>query len=161
MWRSTLRIGLIFTLAIGLAGCSGTYVNIPPEPGDVASQNPNSSRVRELVTKSLKMVISDAGLQGPIELQMPDATTKLTHAAIADAVPQVIAPDAEDGPEPEAQMQVTGVRIRGTNGEVDVRRPRSAGSDVMQLVTAYSDWAPFSGWTVQRVRVWRGVADEG
>jgi len=161
MLRSTLRIGLALSLLVSLAGCGGTYVNIPGQAGDVASQNPNSSGVRQLIGNSVEMVISDANLEGPIALEMPEATSRLTHVAVAENVPKVIVPGAETQPTPAVTMEVTGVRIRGTQGEVDIRRPRSASTEVKQLVTAYGQWAAFSGWTVTRTRVWRGVADQG
>jgi hypothetical protein len=158
MLRSAISatLGLILVAA---TGCSGTYVNIPHQAGDLASQDPNSARVRDLLTKATKDVIRTHNLPSPVQLNMPEATSNETHAVVASNIGGVIAPGAQTQPEPATTINVIAIRIRGTEGEVDFRAPTRAGSDVKTLITAYADWAMFSNWTIQRTKVWPGVAE--
>jgi len=155
--RFAIKTVLVCLVSAMLIGCGGMYVNIPPEPGDVAQQNPNNARVRALLARAFEAVIDDANLEGPVRLELPEATTSLTHAAVADEVSKALSPDEEG--EATATLTATGVRIRGTQGEVDIRRPAGPDGDTTELTTVYAHWDTFIGWTVSRVRVWRGVQD--
>jgi len=156
MRRNPTAAMLAGLIAITLTGCGGGYVTIPPDPGDVASQNPNSPKVRELMAKSLAAVLEQAQLETPVTLAMPETTTKLTHAAVASKVEGALGPE-EKAPADAPTLEVTGVRIRANEAAVDILRPRSQGESVKQLVTASAKWDLFTGWNIQRVRVWRGV----
>jgi hypothetical protein len=157
MLRSTMSLSLALLVTALLAGCSGAYVNIPHEPGDLASQDPNSSRVRDLLAKSCREIVSTYNLSTPVALELPEATTRKTHAVVAADVPGAIAPGAQTQAQAATTLKITGIRVRGTNGQVDVRAPTRPGSEVDQLITAYAHWAAFSNWTVQRTKVWPGV----
>jgi len=155
---TSLSLLIALTLA-SFPGCASPYVNIPHEAGDVASENPNTENIRDLLAKSCNEVIRTNNLEGPIALDLPDETNKKTHRIVAGNVRGAISPGAETRPEPKATLRIVGVRTRGLNGEVDIRAPTRPGSSARPLHTVYADWALFSHWSVQEVRVWPGVRE--
>lgn len=150
-----------FTLltAVLLTGCSGMYVNIPHQPGDIASENPNNERVRDLVAKACTAVIEDNNLPGPVAIKMPDTTSRRTDKIIASRVKGAISPAAQTKPQPATVLKVVGIRIRGSSGEVDMRAPTRGGSEMAVLHSVEANYSAFTHWTVQTVNVWPGVRE--
>ena len=146
--------GLLLAIA---AGCS-PYVNVPPLQGDVARHNADATQIRNIVVPAVRAVLDEEPPSGPYVVQLPESAEKLTYPA---TLPQIgdnaHPPFAEDLPENAPIYEVTGVRIRGFDGQVDVVRPGTYGG--RQLVTVYLRNPPFADWNVQRVRVWRGPVD--
>lgn len=68
-------------LMAALAGCS-TYVNIPPQTGDMAGNNPNVDGVVEVQTVALRAMVERTLITGPFKLILPAGTTAETYAAI-------------------------------------------------------------------------------
>lgn len=154
----TQKLTTVFALAIiGLLafGCQ-TYVNIPKQDADTASHDPNGKTVRTVVTKALRYAIDEAGITEPVQIMLPANTEKLTYANVVENLgEQAVSPFEEDVPNLAGIVFAKGIRIRGTEGEVDIARP--VGDGVDQLVTVYLDWQPLKGWEAFRLHVWRGV----
>ncbi|MFW5681724.1 MAG: hypothetical protein ACOC1G_01850 [Phycisphaeraceae bacterium] len=152
-------------LATGLAlltlhvGCSPyPYANIPPLQGDVARHNIDANSIRTIVVPAVKAVVAQEPPDGPYVVELPQSAEKLTYPAILPRIGDNANPPFAEGlPEDAPVYEVTSIRIRGFDGQVDVVRPGSYGG--RQLVTVYLRNPPFADWTVQRVRVWRGPVD--
>lgn len=150
----TLSIVLILTGLMSL-GCQ-TYVNIPPQKKDTANHNPNGKAVRTVMVEAVRAALADGGITGPVQVMLPANTNKLTYAQVISAIgDQAVSPFEEDVSGITGVVFAKGVRIRGTQAEVDVARPIGDGID--QLVTVYLTWKPMSGWRADRVHAWRGV----
>ncbi len=154
----TQKITTIVALAIiGLLvfGCQ-TYVNIPKQDSDTASHDPNGKTVRTVIAKAVRYAIDEAGITEPVQVMLPANTEKLTYANVLETIgDQAVSPFEEDVPDIAGIVFAKGIRIRGTQGEVDIARP--VGDGVDQLVTVYLDWQPLKGWEAFRLHVWRGV----
>ncbi len=151
-------VGLAWSilLAISVVGCSPyAYVNIPPQTGDVARHSPNSSLVRQVYAAALGAVLADRPLPAPVAIELPDGADVETHADVAERIGSPAVSPYNDSVTPMSTVRVQQVRVRGAEAQVDVVRPGLGGRD--QLVTVYLTWAPFSDWTAQRVREWRGA----
>ncbi len=152
----SIQLTILLTLACLYAlGCH-PYVNIPKQDADTASHNPNGKTVRTVMIYAIRTAILDGGIDGPVQIMLPEDTSKLTYTYIANAIgDQAVVPDDDAMTAVDGIVFAKGVRIRGNTGEVDIIRP--AGDGVDQLVTVYMTWKPVSGWHSDGVRVWRGV----
>ncbi len=168
-------------LLAALAACTPpTYINIPPEKGDVALSNPNAGNVQQIIVASVRRVLEHDPLGKPYELRLPEGTTPETYALVvtqlgADALVPSDVPSVtvgEDGkvvqgsrttPTPGGSgggdslgrfptVEVRSIRMRAARGQVDVVRPSMSGRS---LVTVYLDWEAGFGWAAGRVRAWR------
>lgn len=151
----TLTLSMTLILAcLTLTSCQ-TYVNIPKQSADTANHNPNGKTVREVMVYAIHTAMLDGGIDGPVQIMLPEGTSKLTYTYVANAIgDQAVLPDDQAVPV-EGIVFAKGVRIRGNDGEVDIIRP--AGDGVDQLITVYMTWKPVGGWHSNSVRVWRGV----
>lgn len=158
--RTTMRLAGSLSAAallmLVLSACSAPYVNIPAQPGDVASANPNASSVRDVAVASFGRVLETRDVSMPVRIELPAGSDSLTYAAVASRLGEyeVLTPADEDV-EPAARLVLEQVRIRGWNAEADVRRP--IGGEAQQVVTVYLRRSPFTGWTVEYTRPWRGA----
>ncbi|MEM8739240.1 MAG: hypothetical protein AAGG38_12310 [Planctomycetota bacterium] len=173
---------LIVPGILALSACSSrtflpTYINIPPENGDWAFNNPNSKDVQQIQVVAIQKSLRHEPLDSPYELRLPENSRATTYALItrelgSDAVipPEVPAvafnedgkpippdPDAPPLPQPERlgdfpTLEVRAIRIRAGDGQVDLVRPSTTGR---RLSTVYLDYQPGFGWSADRVRAWR------
>jgi hypothetical protein len=164
---------------LSLTACSSNpgYVNIPAQRGDVASSDPNTENVRQVIEKAVQASLEQRPIQGPYELVLPERATPETYAVLtyrlgADAVIPGNIPavplDEEGEPipqegEPAAAVEpvtlaefpaltIKAVRVRGRDGSVDLTRP-DAGAAPMHEVTLR--WEAGFGWFAKDVRPWR------
>ena len=147
--------------AAALAGCA-TYVNIPPQAGDLARHDPNLENVFHVQKQAMQAVLDDQAPQGPYQLILPDDTKPTTYDALAAQLePQ--ADWSSEGPmERHVQIHVSKVRIRSWRAQVDIVRPSDLAilDGPAQLVTVYLKWDPLAGWHVRRFQPWRVPMDE-
>ncbi len=156
MTRILKTIVLPAILCLLAAGCQ-TYVNIPAQSADAANHDPNGKTVRDVMIVALRAALEDGGITGPVQVMLPAKTNNLTYAHVVNTLgDQAVSPYEEDVAGVEGVVFAKGVRIRGTDGEVDVVRPAGEGHD--QLVTVYMTWNTIGGWRADRVHVWRGAA---
>ncbi len=150
---ATLTLICLITL-----GCQ-PYVNIPKQDADTASHDPNGKTVRQVLVVAIQAAMDDGGIDDPVQIMLPENTTKLTYTHIANTLgEQVVVPDDDTMTAVQGVVFAKGIRIRGNEGEVDIVRPLGDGLD--QLVTVSLKWTVPSGWRAQNVRVWRGVPIE-
>ncbi len=149
--------GLVLSLGLAaVPGCitAAPYVNIPPQAGDtLARHDVNARNVRDAAALGLQAVLTRRPLEGRAELRLPDGATNLTYADLAfRAAPEGSLPllTPFDPGEPASLVEVTGIRLRGTKGTIDVVRPGRGG--IRQLATADLRYSPVSGWSVKDVR---------
>ncbi len=152
------RIALVLLAGSLLTGCS-TYVNIPPQSGDVAINNPNMKDVLNVESKALSAVVADRPLNGGYNVQLPEGTSDKSYDFVVGSLDEH-AGRAGDGNLPT--LHVAQVRVRGMKGEVDVVRPSDTTKvdSPSQLVTVYLNWHFFDGWMVDRVRPWHIPVDQ-
>ncbi len=153
----TISLSWVLTLACLLAAGCQTYVNIPPQAGDLANHEPNGATVRKILVEAVPAALEDGGIQQPVQVMLPAGMNKLSYNQILTAIgDQAVSPfDEEAQASVDAVVFAKSVRIRGNLAEVDIARPIGDGID--QLVTVYLRWKPLAGWQAQRVHVWRGV----
>lgn len=154
-WRLGGVLGIVAALTLVFAACSPPYVNIPSQAGDVASANPNSKLVREVQIQALAAVIEREDPETPVRIELPEGSDGLTYAAVASRLGEDVVTPADEV-EVGTTLGVEQIRIRGWDAQVDVLKPTSG--DVRQIVTVYLRNAPTAGWTVERMRTWRGPA---
>ncbi|MEM9881508.1 MAG: hypothetical protein AAF800_01150 [Planctomycetota bacterium] len=184
MPKPITRNWVILSVLAGLtAGCTPpSYVNIPPQDGDWARNNPNAGDVQEMAVVAIRYGLQRDPIGGPYVLRLPERSTDTTYAQVAaqlggDArLPVGVAPVAldEDGdPVPpddkpadgEASgfvpqaggddlpvVEVYAVRSRGGTGEVELLRPSDSGRG---WVTINLEWELRFGWSAVDSRAWR------
>ncbi len=139
-----------------LAGCNPyTYVNVPPQAGDVALHDPNQKLVRNVEVEAVRSLLLQRPLNPPVSLQLPTGTSELTLTDVARRCGEGVQP-AQDDQEAASLIQITQVRIRGINAQVDVMYPTVTG--MSQLLTVYMNYQPINGWQTDRIVDWPGVA---
>lgn len=161
MMRLAGSLSVLALVILALPACNAPYVNIPAQTGDVASANPNTSSVRDVTVASFERVLEARDVPMPVRIELPPGSDSLTYAGVAARLGKydVLTP-ADEEVEPASYLVLEQVRIRGWNAEVDVRRPVAGGAQ--QTVTIYLRRSPFTGWTVEYTRPWRGaVAPNG
>ena len=158
--RNSLSMSFLLSTA-AIAGCA-MYVNIPPQPGDLARHDPNLENVFYVEKQAMQAVLDEQPPHGPYQLILPEGTVPITYDAIAAQLePQ--ADWSSEGPiENHAQIHVSKVRIRSWRAQVDIVRPSDPEilEGPAQLVTVYLKWDPLAGWNVNRYRPWSLPLDE-
>lgn len=146
------RIASLLICCSVFTACS-TYVNIPPQSGDVAINNPNMKDVLNVEAVALRAVVADRSLNGGYNIQLPEGTDDESYGIVIAKLDEH-AGRAGDGALPT--LTVAQVRVRGMKAEVDVVRPSDAAQQASpeQLVTVYLNWHFFDGWMAERVRPW-------
>lgn len=158
--RRHITLPVLLTLTgLLMLGCQ-PYVNIPKQAGDSASHNPDSRTVRDVEVVAVRAAMEQGDVPRPLQLLLPENTSRLTYAAVANALGDivVVADDDEETPAAQGVIFVKGIRIRANDADVDIVRPTEDGHD--QLVTVRLTFTIPSGWHSAGVRVWRGVPIE-
>ena len=144
--------------ALMAMGCA-PYVNIPPQRGDVARNDIDAGAIRTITIPAVRAVVEQRPPAGPYVVSLIEADENLTYPEILPEIgPNALAPFDDARPPDAPVYEVTGIRIRGLSGEVDVVAPGDYGG--RQLLTVYLRNPPFSPWTVERLRVWRGPVEQ-
>ena len=161
-------LSLFLLTALLLTGCS-TYVNIPGQTGDVASNDPNSESIAVVQAKALRMVI-DESKPAKYVFALPAGTNSKTYALVQEDLgdPASSTPpgpgtqDVVEGAAGAPTLEVKQILVRGWYAQVDVVKPSDPNNlnAPKQLVTAYLKYAPFDGWYAQEVRTWQFPVDE-
>ena len=162
MRRQFKLIGITISVLV-MIGCT-TYVNIPPQPGDVAVHDDDDDTVREVITESLRTVIQQRSIQGPVAIKLPDGRirrhfirTTMDTTGLIDVWPvDAQAPDDPDMTGNAIGLEVRQIRIRGWSAGVDVlmRLDPQQLHTQDQLVTVDLQWHAMHGWVVDRTRFW-------
>ena len=157
MLRSAI---LLFACTGLLAACQGpaSYVNIPAEPGDVASHNVDRPVVRDVIVAAVRRVMEEREMDEPTAIFLPGDASVLSHQAVVDRVGEPAVSPHDEQMQYLHEIRVQSVRIRPQAAEVDLVVPGLGGAP--QLVTAYLDWRPVDGWVVSRTRPWRVPVDQ-
>ncbi|MEM8782273.1 MAG: hypothetical protein AAGE65_05380 [Planctomycetota bacterium] len=141
---------LLIATAAGLAGCTGpTYINIPPQRGDLARDSPNGGDVVDIMSKSLAAAIEAEGVPGVYEVLLPEGASQQTYQEVVLRLGGgAITPDTlREAPVPS--VAVAGVRVRGKAAEVDIVRPSPTGRAAVMVEL---EWYVGEDWAVTRVR---------
>ena len=158
-WPRYAAMALAGWLGVWLIGCT-TYVNIPAQPGDVASHNLDDTTVQEVVAGSLRALVSDRSIRGSVAIVLPDGSrTRLFIRDATDINDLIHAwPTAGDQPDESSGpvLEVKQVRVRGWSAGVDVLMRDDPGQlhTRDQLVTVDLRWHALHGWTPERTRLW-------
>ncbi len=157
---------LILTVLLALpmiAGCESTYVNIPPQEGDIADHDPNADNVREVMIVAVREVASEMPAGDGYRILLPAGSNYVTYDDVAGGSDLVISPKTANRMADQLPpIQVAQVRIRGWRSEVDVIRPfppLQPEADP-QLVTVRMGWRAGAGWQVRHVLPWNLNVDE-
>lgn len=161
MPASVARIALLLVAGSLFTGCS-TYVNIPPQSGDVAINNPNMKDVLNVEAKAIKAVVADRSLNGGYNVKLPQGTSDASYTYVISKLDEHAGRIGDLPGATLATLNVAQVRVRGMKSEVDVVRPSDAKQidSPGQLVTVYLNWHFFDGWLVERVRPWHIPLDK-
>lgn len=150
-----LRILPLLLVAMMLSACGGpTYVNIPPQKGDLARHDPNSDVVREVIAEAVRGLMLEQPVTTPVAIVLPEGSSVLSHADVARRVGEGAVSPYDPEVEPAATVEAREIRIRGKTAAVDVIAPGRGG--ISHLTTVHLEWAPFGGWKAERIRTWRG-----
>lgn len=148
MFRRLIACGLFASIA--LAGCGDPYINYPPQEGDVAWHNANSTIAREVQRVALAHILKTWPPEGPYAVALPAGTDTQTYNQVLAALPAGAAALESDAKLPV--YQVARINVRGWNGQVDVIRP--GGETGRQLVSVFVT-VDIQGWYARRHRSWR------
>ncbi|MCC6680544.1 MAG: hypothetical protein IT445_06535 [Phycisphaeraceae bacterium] len=157
MTRSLRPLAALALLLLVLpgAGCNPyTYVNVPPQSGDVARHGPNQELVREVEVEAIRSLLSERPLDPPVAVELPVGTNELTTSDVARRSGEGVLP-VHEAQEAASLIKVTQVRIRGPRAQVDLMYPTLTG--MSQLLTVYMSYTPINGWQTERIVDWPGV----
>lgn len=166
--RTANALALLVVSLFTFTACS-TYVNIPPQTGDVAGNDPNVVDVVTVQAKALKAVIEDRPSKVPYRFMLPPGSNSQSYRQAQEelgdlAVHGLTLPDnsaGEAGAKVNPPAEVRQVMVRGWTAQIDIVRPSDpnvAGS-TLQLVTVYLKWQFVDGWHVQRMHAWHIPVD--
>lgn len=151
MVMKTLKLLSVLVLGSALWGCS-PYVNIPGEPGSVATETTNDLGVREAIAESLKLVIrQDPPPTADWALVLPEGTTDRNYDYMFDRVGagKRLADAADDAP----VYEVLSIQVRGLDGQVDLVPPVELTHGTARVQTVYLKHR-LDQWYAQRARLW-------
>lgn len=149
-----LAIGLLVLAALG--GCS-TYINVPPQGGDVARNDPNLPTVREIEIKALQGMFSEDPIETPYQIILPHGTSAAHYNVLLGQLDDDHAMWSIKGPrDGVAHIIFRQIRVRGWYAQVDIVRPTSfrQADGPRQLATVWLQWYPGTGWTFKRIYLW-------
>lgn len=150
-----LRTFTMLLVVAALTACNPyTYVNIPPQQGDLARHGANKQLVRDVEAEAVRFLLSQRPIDGTAALRLPQGSTELTAADVARRAGDNVVAEFE-ARDPAAVVEITQVRVRGVNAEVDVLYPTLTG--MPQLLTVYLEYLPMNNWVGQRVVDWPGA----
>ncbi|MEM6458516.1 MAG: hypothetical protein AAF710_03900 [Planctomycetota bacterium] len=105
-------------LAASMLGCTPpSYVNIPPQDGDWARNNPNAGDVREMAAVAVRYGLQRDPVGGPYVLVLPERSTDATYARVA----------AQLGGEARLPRGVTPVTLDEDGNPVDPEKAATSG----------------------------------
>lgn len=164
---SGFAIALLISL-FTFSGCS-TYVNIPPQTGDMAGNDPNVVDVVTVQAKALRAVIEDRPSKMKYVFMLPPGSNTQSYRHVSEELGDLAThgmslPDgnkaSSDAIKPPP-AEVRQVMIRGWTAQIDIVRPSDPNvtGSTLQLVTVYFKWQFFDGWYVQRLHAWHIPVD--
>lgn len=130
------------------------YVNIPAQPGDIASHDPNLTRVSQVMTEAVAAAARERPIRGDFLVVLPEGASDLTYQQVIRDLPGAKSP--AQGASHLPAFTVKRVLLRGPDAEIDVVRR----ADTTQLITVYLHKYAFGPWRTQRVRVWSVDPDQ-
>jgi len=154
-------------------GCS-TYVNIPPQTGDVAGNDPNVLDVVTVQAMAIRAVIEDRPSKRKYVFMLPPGSNTTSYRQVEEELGDLAThglslPDANSANSANVEgqavkpppVEVRQVMIRGWTSQIDIIRPSDPNTSgtPLQLVTVYLKWQFFDGWTVQRMHAWHIPVD--
>ena len=140
-------------------GCA-TYVNIPPQRGDVAWHNPNNPNVLSVEAEAIKAAVVDWEIDEPYTVKVLPNTEPLKYFAMMRHIGHHATVDEiENG----ATIEVKQLYIRGMTAKVDLLRSPSKNAAMTsdakdrdpRLVSVHLEWLPINGWQAKHVKVWQ------
>jgi hypothetical protein len=145
-------IALLASLSVGLllGGCA-PYVNIPHQPGDLASHNPNNASVQRVTRIALDYTLMRYPPRDIYMVALPPGSNMETYRFVLKDLPDgggIIGQGMGDEP----VYEVATVYIRGADAQVDIIPP-AIGTGQPRLFTVYLDYT-WTGWRVERARQW-------
>lgn len=151
---------LFVVVFFSISGCS-SYVNLPAQPGDMASHNPNDATVRDVVGEALSAVVKQYPFEGTFAILLPEKTTADTYEVITTKAGKNAVWPGNKSRNELPVLEVKRVQVRSQAARVDITRPVGTGlaSGEEQVVTVDLKWNPFRGWVAQRVQPWRMSVD--
>ncbi len=146
----TIKLLSVLVLGSAMWGCS-PYVNIPGEPGSVATESTNDLGVREAIAESLKLIMLREAPPADWALVLPEGTTQRNYAYVLDNVGagSRLADAADDAP----VYEVISIQIRGLDGQVDIVPPVEMTHGTARVQTVYLRHR-LDQWHAQRTRLW-------
>lgn len=156
-----IRLAIVGWLMGSLVGCA-TYVNIPPQPGDMAWHDPNHPTVQTVVSEALQAVATHQEKDGKIAILLPDGTLAKNYSkTVAQIHNETVWPGHPQRSE-QPLLHVKEIRIRGSRAAVDVvhnNGPQTPQAED-QLITVDLAWNVAEGWSAQRLKLWRTQAQQ-
>ena len=154
----SLLVLCVMCAAATMGGCA-TYVNIPPQSGDVAWHDPNGKTATQVVAAALQAVAAEDPGTGPYLVALPEGTLTETYQAVLVEIDDSNMRAHEGVDVGLGTFEIKQVRVRGWNAAVDVLyRPGLDELDPSErLTTAYLKWSLIDGWTTASVRRWHAA----
>jgi hypothetical protein len=148
---------LLLAVAMMAGGCGAMYVNIPRQPGDVASHDVDDPSVRAVSAEALRAAIADRRVS-QVNVILPAGMQPASVEQVLDRVGKEAPWQAHHNAPELPSFEVRQVRVRGWRAQVDVIRPASA--DHRELVTVHLRRYPVGGWAATQLYLWRIPVDE-
>ena len=155
MPRLLTSLTALLTVAAVASGCAGTYVNVPALDGSPASQNPNSTLVRNVEAEALRHVLNRyPPPDGEYAVALPAGTDDATYWWVLRHLPEggQELRRIEDDQEIPPVYRVAQVVVRGLVGQVEVVIPPDRHGEE-RLVSVFLS-PDTEGWYANRSRLW-------
>jgi hypothetical protein len=155
---SIMRVALVLIAGMVLAGCS-PYVNIPEQPGDLATTSANDPNVRAVAAVALRRVVREQPAPTPdYAIALPPGAKPDTYQWVMRHLPGRAAAHPDPGPAELPIYTVAAVYIRGGQAQVDVIFPTATGE--RRLMSVWQATRLADGWYATRHRVWEVPVDQ-
>lgn len=156
------RVVFLIGALAWLGGCAtGSYVNIPPQKGDMALHDPNTRSVRAVVVEAINKSLEDRPIKQTFQVVLPAGTKPETYAHVLPKISEYAMWSSVGEATGVPQMVVQQIRIRSFEAEVDLLRPIYLDSPQAsrQTVTVYLQFEPMAGWYATRLKEWRSTEE--
>jgi hypothetical protein len=168
--RTATAFALLAFSLFHFNACS-TYVNIPPQTGDVAGNDPNVEDVVQVQAKAIRAVIEDRPSKTRYMFFLPPGSSPRSYELVQEELGDLATKGIRlaDGSMPPGSAavkpppaEVRQILIRGWTAKVDVVRPSDPNvpGSLLQTVTVDLKWMFADGWYVQGLHAWHIPVDD-
>ncbi len=145
-----MRALCILTILAAVTGCS-PYVNVPGQPGSVATKSANDMGVRDAVADAMRMQLRLAPPARDWAITLPKGSSDETYQWVLERIGRGA---RYTGQTDVDVYDVVSIQIRGLNGQVDLVLPLNQTGDIARVRSIYLE-RKLNGWDATYGKTWQ------